>query len=280
MSMPGIYDCIIKRHPTLDPSIIVPHDQQPGPSGHQPPKPNRSKYVSLESIALKLLSVEYDFLRALSYLVETSEHLYGLSSMSNLPDETYVFIRKEHVRFGLSLEEITSRIAFHILSIWYMGVRNRPNVIPTIINMFQNLEIEDDCLEVIDKFPSVVEKLKSNADKVELNKIKMGTKYLGKGKNSKVKSNTTASQSNCSSIQPLPYIGENGEESDMEEQVPELVDISDNEIISTRDNNRDNGQGSTTEFQTYPQTNNTHDKFETPAKEIILTFSDKLLKSN
>ena len=186
MSMPGIYDCIIKRHPTLDPSIIVPNDQQPGPSGHQPPKPN--KYISLESIALKLLCVEYNFLRALSYLVETSEHLYGLSSMTNLPDETYVFIRKEHVHFGLSLEEITSRIAVHILSIWYMGVRNRPNVIPTIINMFQNLELEDDCLEVIDKFPSVVEKLKSNADKVEPNKIKMGTKSLGKGKNSKAKS--------------------------------------------------------------------------------------------
>ena len=131
MSMPGIYDCIIKRHPTLDPSIIVPHDPQPGPSGHQPPKPN--KYVSLGSIALKLLSVEYDFLRALSYLVETSEHLYGLSSMTDLPDETYVFIRKEHVRFGISLKEITSRIAFHILSIWYMSVRNRPHVIIIII---------------------------------------------------------------------------------------------------------------------------------------------------
>ena len=33
----------------------------------------------------------------------------------------------------------------------------------------------------------------------------------------------------------------------MEEQVPELVDISDNEISSTKDNNRDNGQGPTTE---------------------------------
>ena len=180
MSMPGIYDCIIKRHPTLDPSIIVPHDPQPGPSGHQPPKPN--KYVSLESITLKLLSVEYDFLRALSYLVVTSEHLYGLSSMTDLPDETYVFIRKEHVHFGLSLKEITSRIASHILSIWYMSVRDRPHVIPTIKNMFQELELEDDCLEVIDKFPSVVERLKSNANKVEPNKIKMGTKSLGKGR--------------------------------------------------------------------------------------------------
>ena len=128
-----------------------------------------------------------------------------------------------------------------------MGVRNRPNVIPTITNMFQNLELEDDCLEVIDKFPSVVEKLKSNADKAETNKIKMGTESLGKGKNSKEKLNTTASQSNCSSILPLHSIGENGEESDMEEQVPELVDISDNEISSIRDNNRDNGQGPTTE---------------------------------
>ena len=60
-------------------------------------------------------------------------------------------------------------------------------------------------------------------------------------------SNTTASQSNCSSTHPLHSICENGEESDMEEQVPELVDISDNEISSTRGNNRDNGQGPTTE---------------------------------
>ena len=35
----------------------------------------------------------------------------------------------------------------------------------------------------------------------------------------------------------------------MEEQVPELVDISDNEISSTKDNNKDNGQGPTTEHE-------------------------------
>ena len=113
-------------------------------------------------------------------------------------------------------------------------------------DMFHDLELADDCDEVIDKFPSVVDKLKTNADLTETNKIKMGTKSLGKGKSSKVNSNTTASQSNCSSIQPLHSIRENGEESDMEEQVPELVDISDNEISSTKDNNRDNGQGPTT----------------------------------
>ena len=43
----------------------------------------------------------------------------------------------------------------------------------------------------------------------------MGTKSLGKGNNSKVNSNSAASQSNCSSIQPLHSIRENGE-SDME----------------------------------------------------------------
>ena len=67
----------------------------------------------------------------------------------------------------------------------------------------------------------------------------MGTKSLGKGK----KSNTATIQSNCSSMHPLHPIGEDEEESDMEEQAPELVDISDNEISSTRDNQ----QGTTTE---------------------------------
>ena len=69
----------------------------------------------------------------------------------------------------------------------------------------------------------------------------MGTKSLGKGKKSK----TAVIQSNCSSMHPLNPIGENGEESDMEEQVPELVDISDNAISSTRDNQ----QGTTTETE-------------------------------
>ena len=93
----------------------------------------------------------------------------------------------------------------------------------------------------------------------------MGTKSLGKGKNPKVNSNTTASQSNCSSIQPLHSIRENGEESDMEEQVPELVDISDNEISSTKDNNRDNGQGPTTEKEN--EKNKSDDEINTSTRE-------------
>ena len=97
MNMPDIYTSIIRRHPTLNstPSEPVPQDDpQPGTSGQMSPRPR--KYRSLESMASQLLSMEYDFLRDLSHLVETSEHVYGLSCMTDLPDETRVFIRKEH----------------------------------------------------------------------------------------------------------------------------------------------------------------------------------------
>ena len=245
MKMPGVYDCIVKRHPTLDPCLVKSTEQQPGTSGQMSPRPK--KYVSLESIALQLLSIEYDFLRELSHLIKSPEHTYGLVCMTNLPDETYAIIRREHTHFGLSVKEIQSRIAFHVLCIWYMPAKHKFHVIPMLKEMFHDLELADDCEEGIDKFPSVVDKLKTNAYNVETTKIKMGTKSLGKGNSSKVNSNTTASQSNCPSIQPLHSIRENGEESDMEEQVPELVDISDNEISSTKNNNRDNGQGPTTE---------------------------------
>ena len=98
----------------------------------------------------------------------------------------------------------------------------------------------------------------------------MGTKSLGKGKNSKENLNTTASQSNCSSIHPLHSIGENGEESDMEERVPELVDISDNEISSTREN----GQGPTTENERNENENSRH----THRPIILMTNLKHLLK--
>ena len=93
----------------------------------------------------------------------------------------------------------------------------------------------------------------------------MGTKSLDKGK----KSNTAAIQSNCSSMHPLHPIGENGEESDMEEQVPELVDISDNEISSTRDNQ----QGTTTENETENENGNSRH-----THTIILTKNLKNLQ--
>ena len=50
------------------------------------------------------------------------------------------------------------------------------------------------------------------------NNIQMRTKILGKGQKSK--SSTAASQGNCSSINPLNPIRENGEIVNMEEQMP------------------------------------------------------------
>ena len=53
----------------------------------------------------------------------------------------------------------------------------------------------------------------------------MGTKLLKKGH--KVKSSITTGQGDCSSTGPLNSIRENGETEGVEEQIPELVDISD-----------------------------------------------------
>ena len=99
----------------------------------------------LESLALKLISAEYDFLRELSYLIQTPENAYGLICMTNLPDETFVYIRQEHTCFGLSVKEIQSRIAFHILAIWYLQAKGKFHIIPMLRDMFHDLELEDDC---------------------------------------------------------------------------------------------------------------------------------------
>ena len=242
MNMPGIYTSIIRRHPALDPTPSEPvghTDPQPGTSGQMSPRP--SGYRSLENVASKLLSVEYDFLRDLSHLVETYEHSYGLSFMMDLPDETFRYIRKEHTRCGLSLKEKWSRVAFHLLTIWFMRAKSKNQVISGLKVMFNDMGLMDGCTEVFNNYPNLVKKLTSTENKGPQG-VKMGTKSLGKGKNSK----TTAIQSNCSSMHPLNPIGENGEESDMEEQMPELLDLSDDEINTSTGENQ---QGTTTETE-------------------------------
>ena len=112
-----------------------------------------------------------------------------------------------------------------------MRAKSKNQVISGLKVMFNDMGLMDGCTEVFSNYPNLVKKL-TPTEKKEPNSVKMGTKSLGKGKNSK----TTVIQSNCSSMHPLNPIGENGEESDMEEQVPELLDLSDNEINSTREN--------------------------------------------
>ena len=132
------------------------------------------KYLGLEYIALKLTSTEYDFLRELSCLIQTPENAYGIACITNLPDETYVYIRQEHRRFGLSIKEIQGRIAFHVLAIWYILAKGKYHIIPGIEEMFHDLELEDECAEIIDRFPGVVDR--NLRDNRTPNKIQMGTK--------------------------------------------------------------------------------------------------------
>ena len=62
-------------------------------------------------------------------------------------------------------------------------------------------------------------------------KVQMGTKVFGKG--GKLKLSTAVNQGNCFSINPLNPIRENGEIMDMEEQIPDLVDDTENDDSGT-----------------------------------------------
>ena len=147
-----------------------------------------------------------------------------------------------------------------------MQAKSKFHIIPMLRDMFHDLEMEDDCAKVIDRFSSVVERLKTTNNKFP-NKIRMGTKSLGKDK----KSETAANQSNCSSMHPLHPFGENGEESDVEEQMPELVDSSDSEISSTRENK----QGTTIESIIENDNENSRN---TPLPQVLMKNMKNLQK--
>ena len=124
---------------------------------------------------------------------------------------------RNHTCFGLSVKEIQGRIAFHVLAIWYILAEGVHHIIPLIKKIFYDLELEEECADVLDKFPWMTSDIDAFGAKNKTNNIQMGTKVIGKGQKSK--SSTTASQSNCSSISPLNSIRENGEIVDMEEQM-------------------------------------------------------------
>ena len=74
-------------------------------------------------------------------------------------------------------------------------------------------------------------------------------------------------------MHPIHPIRENGEESDMEEQMSELVDISDNEISSTKENL----QGTTTQNQSVRITFEDENSKNAPPNPQVLM--KKFLKS-
>ena len=97
--------------------------------------------------------------------------------------------------------------------------------------MFYDLELEEECADIFDNFPWMTSERDAFGAKNKPNQIQMGTKVLGKGQKSK--SRTAESQSNCFSTSPLNPIRENGEIVDMEEQIPELVDDTENDDSCT-----------------------------------------------
>ena len=174
------------------------------------------KYQTMEYIVFHLKSYEFDFFKELSGLIQSPVNAYGLACITNLPDPTFAHIRHEHTMFGLSVKEIHGRIALHILGIWYLQAKDKFHIIPMIMEMFRDLELYDECQEVIELFPEMIE---------DGCRIKPIPKKVKKGL--KVKSSITTGQGDCSSTSPLNSIRENGEIEEVEEQIPELVDISD-----------------------------------------------------
>ena len=224
LHMPGIHSCLMKKHPTLDPNTPNKNSQnepRPGPSGQMSKKSD--KYQTMEYIVLHLKSYEFDFFKELSGMIQTPENAYGLACITNLPDPTFAHIRHEHTKFGLSVKEIHGRIALHILGIWYLQAKNKFHIIPMIMDMFRDLELYDECEEIFEIFPEMNEDV--NRSKPTPKKVHMGTKLLKKGH--KAKSSTIKNQGHCSSTSPLNTIRENGEVVEVEEQMPDLVDISD-----------------------------------------------------
>ena len=181
------------------------------------------KYQTMEYIVFHLKSYEFDFFKELSKLIQTPVNAYNLAYITNLPDPAFVHIRHEHTKIGLSEKDIQGRIALHILGIWYIQAKDKFYITPMIMEMFRDLELYDECEEVIELFPKMIEdgcRIKPIPKKVH-----MGTKLLKKGL--KVKSSITTGQGDCSSTSPLNIIRENGETEEVEEEIPELVDISD-----------------------------------------------------
>ena len=57
------------------------------------------------------------------------------------------------------------------------------HIIPLIKEMFYDLELEEECADILDKFPWMTSDIDAFGAKNKTNNIQMGTKVLGKNKN-------------------------------------------------------------------------------------------------
>ena len=133
--------------------------------------------------------------------------------------------------------------------------------------MFYDLELDEKCEEIFDKFLWVTSERDQTGSGIKTNNIVMGTGILGKGQKSKLK--TTVGQDTCSSSTHLNPIMENGEIVDMEEQVPDLV-----ENVENDDSSASGGQ-QTQPLITFGQAylNNMGDTTENLGQGMSVTFA-------
>ena len=69
----------------------------------------------------------------------------------------------------------THKIAFPVWAIWYILAKCKYHIIPVIKDVFHDLELEDECAKIIDKFLGVVDR--NLRDNRTPNKIQMGTNF-------------------------------------------------------------------------------------------------------
>ena len=101
--------------------------------------------------------------------------------------------------------------------------------------MFYDLELDEECEDIFDKFPWVTSERDQTGSGTKTN-IVMGTGILGKGQKSKLRA--AVDQGTCSSTTHLNPIRKNGEIVDIGEQVPDLVEnIENNDSSASGVNN-------------------------------------------
>ena len=238
LGMPGLYACIINRHPALDPfrALRSQDGSLPGSSGANSSRLNDiwsgrpARYMTMEYIQACLKESEREALTALSRLITNASDAFGLACVTVLPDVTYVYIRSEHSLMAQAYKKsetsLQNEIAFHILAIWYVFAKNDPDRWEIIREMFLDMEMGEKCAKVLESFPWT-KAVEGRCVKTSMpTSAPVGASILKKGINPK--SGTGKRISPCPSMSPSHSIGENGEEGEMEEQVTQLIDQNEN----------------------------------------------------
>ena len=188
------------------------------------------QYLSQEYITLSLKLDELGLLKDLSELIDTPENSLALVMNTKMHEDTFAYILKEHRRFSLDNTFVQHRIAYHILAIWYILENEKLDKISLLRDFFYDTDLDDMCEEVMDKNPWTNPQRSNSNGRSGLGGDGIGNATMGMHKSPGMAA--IALSATCSSNNSFHSPGENGEDVDMEELVPELIDI-DNEGASS-----------------------------------------------